>query len=119
MGNITWPKHRVIIEVVDIEGKCPVYKIGDIMVIEEPKLVLEESDAVCLRAMSPLMTHIISAAGGIDPSSAEGGVLHSHADPAIPPERGVHYTSCPMPGTPFSTKGPVLFRLKVEGVADP
>ncbi len=88
------------------------------MVIEEPKLILEESDAVCVRAMSPLMTHIISAAGGIDPSSAEGGVLHSHADPMIPPERGVHYTSCPMPGTPFTMTGPVLFRLKVEGAAD-
>jgi uncharacterized repeat protein (TIGR04076 family) len=113
-----WPKNRVIIEVVDIEGECPVYHVGDIMVIDEPRLILEESDAVCVRAMSPLMTHIISAAGGIDPSSAEGGVLHSHADPTIPPERGVHYTSCPMPGVPFSTKGPVLFRLKVEGVAE-
>jgi uncharacterized repeat protein (TIGR04076 family) len=118
LENSIWAKNRVIIEVVDIEGECPVYHVGDIMVIEEPRLILEESDAVCVRAMSPLMTHIISAAGGIDPSSAEGGVLHSHADPTIPPERGVHYTSCPMPGVPFSTKGPVLFRLKVEGVAE-
>ncbi len=118
MSADEWPKNRVLIEVVEIEGKCPVYTVGDVMVIEEPQLLLAETTALCLRAMGPLMTHVISIAGGVDPSTAEGGVLHDLANPTVPAEKGVHYTQCPMPGKPYSEYGPVLFRLKLEGVAD-
>jgi hypothetical protein len=115
MDDREWPKNRVIVEIVEIENKCPVYKVGDVMVIDEPRLVLAETDAVCMRAMGPLMTHIISVAGGVDPSSAEGGVLHYIANPNVPAEKGIHYTQCPMPGKPYSENGPVLFRIKLVG----
>lgn len=118
MSKKVWPRNRVIVEVVEIKGECPVYRVGDVMVIHEPKLVLDETTAVCMRAMGPLMTHLISAAGGIDPSTAKGGVLHRVANPNVPAERGVHYTSCPMPGKPYTESGPVLFRIKLEGVAE-
>jgi hypothetical protein len=95
MDDREWPKNRVIVEIVEIENKCPVYKVG--------------------RAMGPLMTHIISVAGGVDPSSAEGGVLHYIANPNVPAEKGIHYTQCPMPGKPYSENGPVLFRIKLVG----
>ncbi|KON29345.1 hypothetical protein AC480_03315 [miscellaneous Crenarchaeota group archaeon SMTZ1-55] len=117
MCNREWPKNRVIIEVVDVEGHCPVYHVGDVIVIDEPRLVLPETDALCVRAMGPLMTHIISAAGGIDPSAAAGGVLHYLANPDMPAEQVTHYTQCPMPGKPYSEYGPVLFRIRLEGIA--
>ncbi len=118
MPKKAWPMNRVIVEVAEIKGKCPVYKMGDVMVIDEPKLVLNETTAVCMRAMGPLMTHLISAAGGIDPSTADGGVLHDVANPNVPAERGVHYTSCPMPGEPHTENGPVVFRIKLEGMTE-
>ena len=118
MHDREWSKNRVIVEIVEIEGKCSVYDVGDVMVIDEPRLVLAETDAVCMRAMGPLMTHIISVAGGVDPSSAEGGVLHHIANPNMPAEKGVHYTQCPMPGKPYSDCGPVLFRIKMVGLAN-
>lgn len=118
MYNREWPKNRVIVEIVEIEGKCSVYNVGDVMIIDEPRLVLAETDAVCMRAMGPLMTHIISVAGGVDPSSAEGGVLHHIANPNVPAEKGIHYTQCPMPGKPYSEYGPVLFRISLVGLAD-
>lgn len=118
MDKREWPKNRVIVDIVEVEGKCPVYKVGDVMVIDEPRLVLAETDALCMRAMGPLMTHIISVAGGVDPSSAEGGVLHHIANPNVPAEKGIHYTQCPMPGKPYSEYGPVLFRLRMVEVAE-
>ena len=33
MSKKLWPKNRVIVEVAEIKGRCPVYKVGDVMVI--------------------------------------------------------------------------------------
>ena len=38
----------LIIEVSEIKGKCPVYKVGDKIVINGPEIVLEETDAICI-----------------------------------------------------------------------
>ena len=117
MCNGEWPKNRVIVEVAGISGKCPVYKKGDVMVINEPAIVMKETDAVCVRSLGPLMTHLISAAAGIDPSTAPGGIAW-RPGLAIPPEKGVHYTTCPMPGPPHTEMGNVMFRIKLEGIAE-
>ena len=42
---------KLIIEVVEIRGKCPVYKKGDKIVIDGPEIVLEKTDAICIYSM--------------------------------------------------------------------
>lgn len=37
---------KLIIEVSEIRGKCPVYKKGDKIVIDGPEIVLEKTDAM-------------------------------------------------------------------------
>ena len=35
-----------------ISGYCPVYKVGDKIVIDDPEIVLEKTDALCMHALS-------------------------------------------------------------------
>jgi len=36
------------IEVCEIRGKCPVYKVGDKIVVDGAGIVLDETDAICI-----------------------------------------------------------------------
>ena len=40
------------IEVHEIRGYCPVYKKGDKIVIDDPEIVMEKTDALCTHALS-------------------------------------------------------------------
>ena len=35
------------IQVVEIRGNCPVYKVGDRIMVDDPKIVIEKTDALC------------------------------------------------------------------------
>jgi len=35
----------------EIRGYCPVYKVGIMIVIDDPEIVLERTDALCIHAM--------------------------------------------------------------------
>ena len=40
---------KLIIEVIEIEGKCPVYSVGDRIVLDEGyKVNLKETDNICI-----------------------------------------------------------------------
>jgi uncharacterized repeat protein (TIGR04076 family) len=43
---------KLIIEASEIIGKCPVYKKGDMIVIDGPEIVLEKTDAICIHALA-------------------------------------------------------------------
>jgi len=47
------------INVVEVRGKCPVHKVGDKMVIDGPKIVLEETDALCIHALSVILHYAV------------------------------------------------------------
>ena len=55
------------IEVCEIRGKCPVHKVGDRIVIDGPRIVLEETDAVCVHALSSLLHYVLALEEGTDP----------------------------------------------------
>jgi uncharacterized repeat protein (TIGR04076 family) len=51
--------YKIVLEVVQVPEKCAAgYKIGDKMVIEDPKVVLNESTNVCFYALSSLMPYL-------------------------------------------------------------
>lgn len=44
------------IEVCEVRGKCPVHKVGDKIVVDDPRIVLYETDALCTHALSSLLS---------------------------------------------------------------
>jgi len=45
----------LIIEVVEIRGKCPVHKVGDKIVIDGLRVDMERTDTTCIHALPSLL----------------------------------------------------------------
>lgn len=92
---------RLTVRVVEIRGKCPVFKKGDRMVIEGPEINLEETDAICTHAFASLLPYIVALRKGIKPSDLGLG-------------RGEKaYAQCLDPGPPYTDGGTVIFEITV------
>lgn len=51
--------YKVVLEVIQVPEKCAAgYKIDDRIVIEDPKIILNESTNVCLYALSSLVPYL-------------------------------------------------------------
>jgi len=92
------------IEVCEIKGKCPVYKVRDRMVIDAPKIVLEKTDAVCVHALSSLLHYVVALDEGVDPRKLG---LSKNGENA--------YIQCVDPGQPYTDGGTVVFRCQKIG----
>ena len=42
---------EIVVHVHEIRGYCPVYKVGDKIVIDDPEIVLERTEALCIHAL--------------------------------------------------------------------
>jgi uncharacterized repeat protein (TIGR04076 family) len=52
--------YKIILEVIQVPEQCAAdYKVGDKIVIEDPKIMLKESTNVCLYALSALIPYLI------------------------------------------------------------
>ena len=87
----------------EINGKCPVFNVGDKITFEGPQLVKEETDAYCAWASSSFLPYLLSVRYNI--SSKEIGL--SCTD-------GEYYVQCVDPGPPHTAGGTVLFEMKRE-----
>jgi uncharacterized repeat protein (TIGR04076 family) len=94
------------IEVIEVRGSCPVYKVGDKMVIDDPKIVLEKTDALCTHALSSLLHYVIALEEGVDPVKL--GL-------SKPQDREHAYIQCVDPGAPYTDGGTVVFRFRRIG----
>lgn len=91
------------IEVCEIRGVCPVHKVGDKIVVDDPKIVLEKTDALCTHALSSLLHYVVALERGADP--VELGLSK--------PEDGKHaYIQCVDPGEPYTRGGTVVFKVR-------
>jgi uncharacterized repeat protein (TIGR04076 family) len=94
---------------VRINGKCPVYNIGEKTVINGPFIDLENSDKVCVHALLSLGSFIVALREGIDPMSV--GLSKNQEGPA--------YFQCLDPGPPWTDGGTILFEVtSVQGKND-
>ncbi|MEA2066846.1 MAG: TIGR04076 family protein [Thermotogota bacterium] len=57
----------LMIEVVKIKGKRPVYKVGGKILIDGPKIDLEKTDDLCINALPSLLHYAVALEGGVDP----------------------------------------------------
>ena len=91
------------IEVYEVRGFCPVYKVGDKMVIDGPNLLLDRTDAVCIHALSTLLHYVVALDHGVDPVVL--GLTK-------PEDREHAYIQCVDPGRPYTEGGTVIFRVR-------
>ena len=89
------------IEVYHIRGTCPVYKVGNKMVIDGPKIVLDRTDAVCVHALSSLLHYVIALDEGVSPKKLGLSKDEENA-----------YIQCVDPGEPHTEGGTVIFRCR-------
>lgn len=91
------------VEVCEIRGKCPVYKVGDKLVIDGPRIVLEQTDAACIHALSTLLHYVVALEEGAD-TVRLGLTKHK--------EKEFAYMQCVDPGEPYTRGGTVIFRCR-------
>ena len=91
----------------EIHGVCPVHSVGDRIVIDEPDIVVAETDALCTHALSTLLYYTT--------------VLEHSWCPVVlgltTPEDCDHaYMQCVDPGPPYTNGGTVIFQCRrIEG----
>ena len=94
--------------VCEIKGICPVYKVGDRMVIDGARILLDKTDAVCVHALSTLLHYVVALDEGADPVKLGLSKDSEHA-----------YMQCVDPGQPYTDGGTVVFQCRrVEGELD-
>lgn len=92
---------KLIITVVEIKGKCPVFKVGDKIVIEGPKVNLKETDAICTHAFASFLPYIVALRKGVKPKDIGLG------------DEEKAYVQCLDPGPPYTNGGTVIFEITV------
>ncbi|MEM2912028.1 MAG: TIGR04076 family protein [Candidatus Bathyarchaeia archaeon] len=97
-------KHRLTIYVKEIRGRCPVFKVGDKIVVESPKIVVEETDNLCIHAFGSILSMIAPLSHGA--SFKKLGLTKEEG------EKG--YFQCLDPGEPYTPGGTVLFEIRRE-----
>lgn len=96
--------YRLVVTVKEIRGKCPVFKVGDKIVIESPDIVPKETDALCVHALGSMLSMITALSHGV--SSEELGLAHENSD--------IGYVQCLDPGPPYTSGGTVIFEIRRE-----
>ena len=94
-------EHTLIIEAIKIEGECPVYEIGDKIVIKGLTIDMENSDAICIHTLFCLGPFIMALREGI-PAVALG--LSTQ-------KKGPEYFQCLNSGKPYTNGGTVTFKV--------
>jgi uncharacterized repeat protein (TIGR04076 family) len=90
------------ITVHDIKGHCPVYKVGDRIVIRNPQIILEKTDALCTHALPSILHYALILEKNWHPFQL-GLTKKEDQDNA--------YIQCLDPGQPYTEGGTVIFRI--------
>lgn len=96
--------HRLVLNVKEIRGRCPVHKVGDRIVVDSPKIDTTKTNALCIHALGSMLTMLVPLARGV--SFKELGLAAQ--------EGNVGYVQCLDPGPPYTLGGTVIFEIKRE-----
>jgi uncharacterized repeat protein (TIGR04076 family) len=92
------------IRVHEVKGFCPVYEEGDRIVIEDPEIDLEETDALCTHALDTILHYSTALENEVSPVKL--GLSKEDED--------VAYMQCVDPGEPYTEGGTVIFRCEIK-----
>jgi len=94
-------KYRVVIEVYEVRGHCPLYQVGDKITVEWFYIDSKSSSKICLHALTSISTLLSKFMQGV--SAKELGIGSGE---------DVGYLQCPDPGPPYTKGGTVIFKLR-------
>ncbi|MCS7095916.1 MAG: TIGR04076 family protein [Candidatus Bathyarchaeota archaeon] len=94
-------RYRLIITVEDIRGRCPVFKAGDRITIEPPRIILDQTDNICIHALGCILSMIVPLSRGVN-----------FKDLGLAKEGENGFFQCLDPGEPYTHGGTVLFRIR-------
>ena len=95
--------YRVRIKVKEIKGFCPVYNVGDEIVLNGYYIDTKNSAPVCMHSFLAMSSLLAAFSHGI-----------SAKDLGIGENDDIGYLQCPDPGPPCTKGGTVLFELMRE-----
>lgn len=98
--------YRLIITVEEIRGRCPVFKVGDKIIVEEPEIITAKTDTLCVHAFGSILSMIIPLSRGV--GFSELGLAKE--------EEEVGYVQCLDPGPPYTSGGTVVFKIEREKI---
>jgi len=93
---------EIVFEVVEIRGRCPVYKKGDKIIIRGPEIDLKRTDALCIHALESILHYAVALREGVNPVKL-----------GLSKDRNYAYIQCLDPGEPYTEGGTVIFRCKL------
>jgi len=99
-------KYRLVVTVKKIQGKCPVFKVGDKIILESPKVIVKKTTNICIHAFGCMLSMIVPLSRGI--SFKQLGLATEEG------EKG--YFQCLDPGRPYTDGGTVLFEIERERI---
>lgn len=98
--------YRLVVTVKKVRGTCPVFKVGDKIVIESPKIIPEKTDALCVHALGSMLSMIIALSHGV--GFKELGLAVEEGD--------IGYVQCLDPGPSYTLGGTVLLEIRREAM---
>lgn len=90
----------LVVEVVEVQGRCPVHRVGDRFFVREGYRLVTEGP-VCLHALHSLAPYYVPLSRGIDP-----------ADLGLSGPDGAAYVQCLDPRG-YTGGGTVVFRIAI------
>ncbi len=98
---------RLVITVKEIKGTCPVYRVGDKIVLDEGyRFNLEETDNVCIHSVASIMPYHVALYRGVDPR-----------DLGLSKDPDVAYVQCLDP-CQYTGGGTVVFEIRRSGTIE-
>ncbi len=98
------------IRVREIRGHCPVYKVGNKIMIDDPRILLNRTDALCTHALSTLLHYV---------TILEHDWCPVKLGLTTPDDPEHAYIQCVDPGEPYTEGGTVIFEIRrIEGETD-
>lgn len=98
------PPRGVIIRVKEIQGNCPVYRVGDKIVIQQGyQLNCSESATVCMHSLASVMPYSAALSRGVSP-----------AELGIADKEGEVHLQCLDPAA-HTGVGTVIFQIEISG----
>ena len=82
-------------------GTCPVYQVGDQMVINGPRILVDRTDAICVYTLSTPLHCLVALDEGADPIKLGLSNNKKHA-----------YMQCVDPCEPYTRGGTVIFECR-------
>jgi len=74
----------LIIEVIEIEGNCPVYKVGDKIILNKGyKINLSKTNVICMHSLASIMPYYVALSNGVNPKNLGLAKLESSGKSAF------------------------------------